>query len=129
MGILAEIDWTVTIGAVVQVIVLVFGPVLAALGVWALRRWGVKLGIQADAALQDAVAKAAADAVHYAEQWAAKVANDPVSGFKPSGSEKLDTALKFVQAALGNDAVQKYGVKPLQDMIEAKLAQTINANN
>ena len=124
---MAEIDWSVVAGAVGQVILVVFGPVLAALAVWALRRWGVKLGIQADAALQETVAKAAADAVHFAEQWAAKAATDPVTGgIKLSGSDKLDVAVTFVRQAVGNEAVQRYGIQPLQQMIEAKLAQTIN---
>lgn len=90
------------------------------LGGIVLHKIAVKFGLQNEAELKAGLDFAITHGVHGAEGWANKQAN------APTGSDKMDEAVKIARMLMANDAFKNLTDENLKKLIEAKLSMTIN---
>jgi hypothetical protein len=86
----------------------------------ALHKLCVKFHLDNEAALKDGLDYALKNAVHSAESWAGSKAA------APSGSEKMDEAIKVARMLLTNEAFRKFTDEQLKKLLESALNQHID---
>lgn len=90
------------------------------LGGIVLHKLAVKFHLQNEAELKTGLDYAVTHAVHGAEGWA----NTHVNA--PTGSEKMDEAIKIARMLMTNEAFKNLTDENLKKLIEARLSMSIN---
>ena len=109
--------WQNAVASILVVLLPIVGSAIALLGTWVLHKLSQKLHLDSVAGAEQIANAAMHNGIHWAETWAAKNAG------KPSGSEKMDQAVKYVELILGTPFVQSYGKEKLEKLAESLLAQ------
>lgn len=115
-------DWIAAVSRIAIDLLPILGVVLAALATWAVHKLAAKLHLDKVAGAEELLQSAVGKGVQFAEAWAAKQSQKPV------GNEKLEMALKTVEAIVGTPMVQQAGREKLVALVEATLQQDINGD-
>jgi len=113
-------DMQAIAGHVIEIVLIVFGPILSILAAWALKKLANKLHIDASLIQDQQVYAVVNKAVSFAEEFAQKNTGT-------TGNQKADMAFKFATEILENETVNEYGIDPLRKLIEAAVQDNRNA--
>ena len=101
--------------SIVEILIQVLGVALAIVAVWAVKRLASKYGVELDDAKLEMVRSVVKSGVNYADAWA------KTRTVKPESSDKLHTALEFVNKTLQDTNVGKIAEEQIIKLIEAQL--------
>jgi hypothetical protein len=109
-------QWTPVLGETISMLIQVVGSALIILVsalVWKLLgKFGIEKNIAADVLLRSKIK----EVINYSEAYAEKLAN------KPTGENKMATAVKYVIDAISKSKLPAMAEDKLKEMIEAQLA-------
>lgn len=105
------------LGQILGLILSIAGAALSFLIPWVIHKLAVKLNVDKIAGLEQMATDAANKGIHFAEAWAAGQQT------KPSGSQKFDAAMKYIQQIMGAPFVKEYTEDKLKKLVESTLAE------
>lgn len=113
--------WSIVVGGVLEILLYVVGVLLAAilpvLTAWLMKKMKLE-NAQAKDAVDTIVTKAALFGLHYAEEQAHKMRDNPIDG-----ADKMNTAVDAANKYLRDSGLPEKGAEYLATLIESKLGE------